>query len=208
MAFHETLFPLSIGLGATGGPERRTEIVTLSSGHEVRNSRWAHSRRRYDVGTGVTSVDDLYQIVAFFEERQGRLHGFRFRDASDFTSTTPKADPTPLDQALGTGDGLTSTFQLSKAYGGSFGGYQRPIYKPVSGSVRIAFDDVEQSGGFTVDVTTGIVSFASPPLAGVRLTGGFLFDVPVRFEMDQLNVDLSAFNAGHYPSISLLEVRQ
>lgn len=207
MAFHEVLFPISIGLGATGGPERRTEIVSLSSGYEVRNSRWSQSRRRFDVGSGVQSVDDLYQVIAFFEERAGRLHGFRFRDASDFTSNTPSAEPDPTDQSLGVGDGTTRVFQLSKTYGGSFGGHQRIITKPVADSVRIALGDVEKSSGFVVDGTTGEVTFATAPAAGVEITSGFLFDVPVRFEMDQLTVDLSAFNAGHYPTIALYEIR-
>lgn len=64
-AFHEVSFPISIALGATGGPERRTEVVTLASGREVRNSRWADSRRRYDVGSGMRTADDLALVLAF-----------------------------------------------------------------------------------------------------------------------------------------------
>lgn len=207
MAFHEVLFPISIGLGATGGPERRTEIVTLSSGYEVRNSRWSQSRRRYDVGSGIQSVDELYDVIAFFEERAGRLHGFRFRDASDFTSSSPSAEPGPEDQSLGIGDGVTTVFQLTKTYGGAFGGHERVITKPVADSVRIAFSGVEVGGGFAVNSTTGEVTFEVAPAAGVQITCGFLFDVPVRFETDQLSVDLSAFNAGHYPAIALYEIR-
>src|SRR3712207_4517312 len=108
--FHEVLFPLDIALGSQGGPVRRTDIVTLASGREHRNSRWATSRRRYDAGLGVRTVDALHAVVAFFEERRGRLHGVRFRDRIDWRSGPPSAAPTPLDQPIGTGNGTTTVF--------------------------------------------------------------------------------------------------
>src|SRR6185295_17143886 len=137
-SFHEILFPLDIALKSAGGPERRTEIVALGSGAEERNARWAHSRRRYDAGYGVKTFDALSQVVAFFEERRGRLHGFRWRDRLDHSSAAPGASLTPLDQVLGTGDGARTTFPLLKLYGGAHAPYQRPIAKPVAGSVRVS----------------------------------------------------------------------
>ena len=74
-SFHDVLFPTAISFGATGGPERRIEIVQLTSGAEKRNARLAASRRRYDAGTGIRSLDDLYELTAFFEARRGSLHG-------------------------------------------------------------------------------------------------------------------------------------
>ena len=76
-SFHEVLFPLDIALKCGGGPQRRTDVVMLGSGAEERNARWAHSRRRYDAGYGVKTFDALSQVVAFFEDRRGRLYGFR-----------------------------------------------------------------------------------------------------------------------------------
>jgi len=116
MAFHEILFPTSIALGATGGPERRTEIVQLGSGFEERNALWAQSRRRWNAGLGVKTLDDLHAVIAFFEARMGRLHGFRFRDRSDWKSCAPGSAHQPTDQVIGTGDGLTVSFQLKKTY--------------------------------------------------------------------------------------------
>lgn len=206
-AFHEILFPLDIALGSAGGPERRTEIVALASGREERNARWSHSRRRYDAGYGVKTFEALSQVIAFFEERRGMLHGFRWRDRLDHASAAPGVPVTALDQTIGAGDGETATFQLVKTYGGAFAPYARPIVKPVSGSVRIAVDGVELDDGFTVDVTTGVVTFATPPGIGDAVTAGFLFDVPVRFDTDYLEVDLSAFAAGAIPKIPLVEIR-
>jgi uncharacterized protein (TIGR02217 family) len=210
-SFHEILFPLDIALKSAGGPERRTDVVVLGSGREERNARWAHSRRRYDAGYGVKTFDALSQVVAFFEERRGRLYGFRWRDRLDHSSAVPDAAVSATDQAIGTGDGITAAFQLAKTYGGAFSPYQRPIVKPVAGSVQVAVDGAAQPEGtaFTVDTTTGIVTFLAGhvPTMGAVVTAGFLFDVPVRFDTDYLEVDLSAFAAGAIPKIPLIEVR-
>src|ERR1043165_8078383 len=161
MSFHDILFPLDIALKSAGGPQRKTEIVALGSGREERNTRWAHSRRRYDAGYGVKTFDALSQVVAFFEERRGRLPGFRWRDRLDHSSAAPGASVTPLDQVIGLGNGTQTQFQLLKLYGAVHAPYQRPVAKPVAGSVRVAVSEVEQTLGvaFTVDMTTGIVSF-------------------------------------------------
>lgn len=209
-AFHEVLFPLDIALKSAGGPERRTEIVTLGSGREERNARWAHARRRFDAGYGVRSLEALAAVVAFFEERRGRLHGFRWRDRLDHASASTGA-PDALDQPLGTGDGARTDFALTKTYGAAHAPYQRPIVKPVAGSVRVAVGGVEQTEGvaFSCDPTTGIVAFLAGhvPGVGVAVTAGFLFDVPVRFDTDYLEVDLTAFAAGAIPKIPLIEIR-
>ncbi|MFN3659578.1 MAG: TIGR02217 family protein [Pseudolabrys sp.] len=210
-AFHEVLFPLDIALRSAGGPQRRTDVVALGSGREERNARWAHSRRRYDAGYGVKTLDALSQVVAFFEERRGRLHGFRWRDRLDHSSAAPGEAVSASDQALGTGDGATATFQLAKTYGSVYSPYRRPIAKPVPGSVRVAAAGVEAEEGteFTVDSTSGLVTFLPGhiPAGGAGVTAGFLFDVPVRFDTDYLEVDLSAFAAGAIPKIPLVEIR-
>ena len=208
-AFHEILFPLDIALKSAGGPERRTEIVSFGSGREERNARWAHSRRRYDAGYGIKTLGALQSVVAFFEERRGQLHGFRWRDRLDHSSALPGAPLSPVDQGIGVGNGITATYQLVKNYGSGFAPYARPIAKPVAGSVRVAVGGVERTSGFAVDAKTGIVSFAAGqiPGAGAAITAGFTFDVPVRFDTDYLEVDLSAFAAGAIPKIPLLEIR-
>jgi len=203
--FHEIRFPTAIAFHSTGGPERKTEIVTLGSGFEERNAVWANSRRRYDAGYGVRSLDDLHAAIAFFEARQGRLFGFRFKDWSDFKSCAPGATPSPLDQALGTGDGHATVFQLVKTYASGPSSWQRVIAKPVAGTVRVAVAGVELMSGFSVDATSGVVTFASAPTGA--LTAGFEFDTPVRFDTDQLSINLATFDAGEIPSIPLVEIR-
>jgi uncharacterized protein (TIGR02217 family) len=210
-AFHEILFPLDIALKSAGGPQRRTDVVTLGSGAEERNARWAHSRRRYDAGYGVKTFEALSEVIAFFEERRGRLYGFRWRDRLDHSSAVPDAAVAATDQAIGTGDGATATFALTKTYGSLYSPYQRPIAKPVAGSVRVAVDgsEVVEGTDFSVDTTSGVVTFLAEhiPAVGAAVTAGFLFDVPVRFDTDYLEVDLSAFAAGAIPKIPLVEIK-
>ncbi|MGV8855329.1 MAG: phage distal tail protein, Rcc01695 family [Devosia sp.] len=204
MAFHAVRFPLDVALGARGGPERKTDVVTLASGGEQRNGRWRHSRRRYNAGYGIKSRADMAAVLAFFEERRGRLHGFLWRDGLDFSSNG--GAPTPLDQAIGTGDGVSSVFALSKRYGADFDPYLRPITRPVAGTVRVALAGVEQISGWTVDTATGLVGFAVPPILGQAVTAGFLFDVPVRFDTDRLDIELASFDGAEAPSIPLIEI--
>ncbi len=204
--FHEIRFPTAIAFHSTGGPERRTEIVTLGSGFEERNGVWSASRRRYDVGYGVRTLDDIHALIAFFEARGGRLHGFRFKDFADFKSCSPGAAITPLDQAIGTGDGAATVFQLVKTYPSGPSSWVRAIKKPVAGSVRVAVAGVEQTA-FTVDTTAGLVSFATAPPAGAVIAAGFEFDVPVRFDTDALTINLAHVEAGEIPSIPIVEIR-
>src|SRR5690606_21092715 len=152
-SFHEVLFPLDVALKSAGGPERRTDIVSFGSGREARNARWGQSRRRVDAGYGVKTLGALQAVVALFEERRGRLYGFRGRDRLDCCAAATGNVVSPLDQVIGIGDGTTSTFQLIKTYGGAFAPYARAIGKPVNGSVRVAVAGNEVAGGsaFTCD---------------------------------------------------------
>ena len=162
MAFHEIRFPDDISRGARGGPERRTQIVELASGDEERNASWANSRRRYDVAYGIRRADDLAAVVTFFEARNGRLHGFRFKDWGDHKSCLPSGTPGPTDQQIGTGDGVTTAFQLVKRYSSGAQSWMRSIAKPVAGTVTVALNGAPQPSGWTVAATTGLVT--SPPL--------------------------------------------
>ena len=203
--FHDIRFPFPVSLGAVGGPERRTEIVTLESGREERNSPWADSRRRYEAGPGVRSLDDVHTLLAFFEARHGRLHGFRFRDPLDNRSCAPSEAPTATDQVIGTGDGATTEFALVKTYASGAQGWTRRIHKPVAGTVLAAVDAVATP--VAVDLAAGLVVFDTPPAPDSVVTAGFAFDVPVRFDTDRLDIALDTVGAGAAPSIPLIELR-
>ncbi len=208
MAFHEIRFPDNISRGARGGPERRTQIVELASGDEERNASWANSRRRYDAAYGIRRADDLAAVVAFFEARNGRLYGFRWKDWGDYKSCLPSGTPAATDQTIGIGDGTTTTFQLVKAYTSGAQTWIRSITKPVAGTVTVALDGNAQASGWSVDTTTSLITFTAAPASGVIISAGFEFDVPVRFDTDQLDVTHDIERLGSITSIPLIEVRR
>lgn len=206
MAFHEVRFPTAISFGSRGGPKRRTVIATSGSGFEHRNAQWADSKREYNAGYGIKDINDLHEVIEFFEERNGRLHGFRWKDRADWKSTAPRNPVSPTDQVIGQGDGSTRTFQLIKRYG-TMSPYIRDITKPVDGTVRIAINNAQQLSGWSVNTVTGIVTFTSPPPNGATIAAGYEFDVPVRFDTDFLEVSYMHFDGGSIPDIPIIEVR-
>ncbi len=209
MNFHEIRFPTNLSFGSVGGPERRTDIVTLANGYEERNSPWAHARRRYDAGVGMRSLDDIETLIAFFEARQGQLYGFRWKDWSDFKSCAASATIGFQDQVLGTGDGATTDFQLIKHYRSGAQSYARPITKPVLGTVTlgVARTQLVETVHYDVDYATGIVTFQHPPELGAEVTAGFEFDVPVRFDSERIQTSVASFQAGEMPDVPIVEVR-
>ena len=208
MAFHDVRLPIALALGASGGPERRTEIVTLASGAEERNSPWSGSRRRWDVGAAIRTLDDLAAVTAFFEARRGRLHAFRFRDPADFQSCLPSGAPAATDQPIGTGNGTTKVFALSKTYADAAGSWTRPVTTPVAGSVLVAVNGAAVPIGpaLALDPLAGTLTFTTAPAAGAAITAGFRFDVPARFDTDRLEITVEAFLAGRSVSSPIVEV--
>ena len=200
--FHDVQFPMQLALGAIGGPERRTEVLALASGREVRNANWSRSRRRWDIGGAITNLARLQSLIDFFEARSGPLFGFRFRDPLDFSSALPGADLSHTDQDLGFGDGARTSFQLVKRSDA----YVRDVHKPVPATVRIGIDGTLVETGWTLDASSGTVTFATPPTDGALISAGFEFDCAVRFESDQIQAVIEAFGAGRVASVGLIEI--
>jgi uncharacterized protein (TIGR02217 family) len=207
MSFDEVPFPLRVAFGSQGGPAFSTEIITVEGGYERRNQNWSQARRRFDAATGLRSTSDIASLLNFFHARAGRARGFRLRDWSDYTSAVDgTSNPTFADQIFASGDGETFQFQLQKNYASGDVTHARDIRKPVEDSVLIGVDDVELTEGWTVDTTTGIITFADPPADGLIITAGFTFDVPVRFDTDQLSLSAEDFKQ-YRVSIPLVEIR-
>lgn len=200
-AFDAVDFPLALGREAAVSPGFSTAVVTTATGREQRNADWADARMRFDAGPGVRSQADVEELIGFFRARQGAARGFRFRDPFDFSSNGMSGEPGALDQVLGVGDGLASDFPLVKHYGAQV----RRVTRPVAGSVSVAVDGAVATGWSLVG---GVVSFDVPPGVGAEVTAGFLFDVPVRFAEDRLEVNRATFLAGEVATVPLVEVRE
>jgi uncharacterized protein (TIGR02217 family) len=209
MAFHEVRFPESLSFGSIGGPQRRTDVVTLANGFEERNTPWAHSRRVYDAGLGMRSIDDVQELIAFFEARMGQMHAFRWKDWADYKSSMTDAEVVYHDQSIAIGDGVQTAFQVVKNYRSGDQVYKRPITKPVEGSVRVGVEQDEYQDGidYEVDDTSGIITFAHAPDLGMEIFAGFEFDVPVRFDTDRILTSVASFQAGQVPDVPVIEVR-
>ena len=205
MSFVEIQFPPTISRGSSGGPTRLTDVVVLRSGFERRNAIWSNSRRRYDAGLGIRNSSHLYDAYEFFEARQGRLFGFRWKDWLDFKSCRSILTPTNTDQNIGVGDGVRTVFQLRKAYTSGSTTIFRDIRKPVAGTVIVAVNSSPTT--VSTNTTTGMITFSSAPAAAAVITAGFEFDVPARFDQDELMVSLDLFDAGDVPDLKVIEVR-
>lgn len=203
--FDNVLYPFALGQNASVAPEFSTSIAVTASGHERRNSLWSDARLHFDVGPGIRSEAELCELVAFFRARRGPARGFRIMDPFDHSSNAMIGVPTMLDQLIGIGEGTRADFQLIKSYGA--GQPQvRPITRPRPETLMVSVGGAA-STAWTLS-KTGLLRFLAAPPAGAEVRAGFLFDVPVRFAEDRLDVSAVNFAAGEAPSIPLIELRE
>ncbi len=206
--FDETaIFPTNISYGSTGGPWLFGEIATNALGFEEANSPWSMPRHQYDVSYGIKDIDQLHTVKIFFLARHGVIYGFRYKDWADYKSGAPLQAVTDTDQLIGVGDAAEVDFQLIKNYISAGRTLVRNIQKPITGTVVISLDDVPQGSGWTVDTTTGVVTFTAAPGGSVNIKAGYEFHVPVRFVDDKLLTNLSHFERGQIPALPLIERR-
>lgn len=185
--------PIDVERGAQGGPQFKTTVVSMASGHEQRNQEWSRSRAVYQIGYGIRDREDMEEVYAFFLARRGRHRAFRFRDWLDFSG---EAEP------LLTVAGQPTKRQLVKTYG-SVMPYVREITLPVLDTLKIYVGGVE-TNAYTID--RSIVTFTGGD-PGVDVKASFEFDVPVRFDQDGLETEMTQVDAGSVPSIAIVEVR-
>lgn len=158
MTFIDTRLSDRACRGSSGGPRFMTRVTPTASGFELRIPKWIHSRHEYSIAFDALRQADMFEVLNFHQAMNGRAYSFRFKDFADFNSVTPLETVSPTDQTLGNGDGSTAAFQLVKNYTDGRT-YQRTITKPVSGTVRVSIDDIEQTGNWSVNLLTGVVTF-------------------------------------------------
>lgn len=191
--FDDTRLPEDIERGATGGPEYSTTVITLGSGREQRNQEWEYPLHSFNVGYGIRDRVQMEKVYAFFKARAGKARGFRFKDWLDF-----KVKATPV--ALVTGEPLKR--QLVRVYEDTVNPQIRLIGYPVLDTLKVYVNQVLTTA-YTVD--GGVLTFTTDP--GNDVIATFEYDIPVRFDIDRLDTNLTNFNAGSQPSIQIVELR-
>ncbi|QOD37898.1 TIGR02217 family protein [Candidatus Wolbachia massiliensis] len=197
MSFTEIRFPENISYGSTGGPEFSTDIVTTHNGCEQRNINWSCARARYNIAYGIRSNEQIQELITFFHARKGKAIGFRFKDWSDFTA---------INQEIGIGNNEKIIFQLIKIYISEKDKHVRVIKKPVHDTVKIYLNGAETKK-YSVNYSTGEITFTKPPVKDAIITASFEFDIPVRFDTDYLNASIDNYGSCSWNNIPLVEVK-
>ncbi len=217
MGFHNVRFPTNVNYGSSGGPGFSTAITVLRSGVEQRVQRWSSPKRRYDASYTIRTPSDVYTVLEFYIARGGPANTFLYKDWTDYATTssgsTHRSDDSSVtkdDVEIAVGDGSTTQFQLLKKYTSGGVTASRNIYHPISGTLLIAVDGTLQTETthYTVNYTTGVVTFVTAPANNLSVTAGFEFDVAVRFaqEVDMsFAASIDSFDSNSVPSIPLVE---
>jgi len=197
MAFDDVRLNVHIEQGSRGGPGFKTTVIPTSSGKEQRVAEWLHERGEWDVSYGIQNKEDYREIYDFFRNRRGRFRGFRFKDWADYSAA---------NELLGTGDGLRTVYPLTKDYGY----YKKRITRPIAGTVTVTIDATPKATGWTLNAATGVITFtddvAHIPADGALVRASFDFDLPVRFDIDRLDLRTVWEHAGSFPDIAIIEL--
>lgn len=205
--FHDIIFPIKMARGAIGGPMRNAQIFTRANGIEARNTILQNSRRKWNIASRGAPLDELHDLLSFYEARMGQIYAFRFRDPFDNKSCKPSQMPSHLDQEIGIGDGNNKVFALQKTYGDAQNSYKRNIRLPVLNSVSISVNGVLKAANtYNVDYQTGLITFQTAPPNGQSVKSGFSFDCMARFNNDALEISLESPSTGRINDIEIIEV--
>lgn len=177
-SFVEERLELGALYGTDGGPQFRTTIVSAYSGYEERNADWEYEGGSWTLGAYRVNRAGLDYVKDFFRARRGRAVGFRWKNYGNYVMA--KTD-------IGTGDDAETDFQIVRVVDTGYGEpYSWPVKKPVGGTVTVYVDDVVTPSGWTLDTTTGVLTFGSPPADGAVIAVQCEYDMAVRFDTDHL----------------------
>jgi uncharacterized protein (TIGR02217 family) len=199
--FREEQFPTDISYGSRGGSGFKTTVFATTAGFEQRNINWSQSKGAWDVAYGIKTLDQMSDLIAFFMTMMGKAYAFRFKDWADFQIS---------NQQIGTGDGKTASFQLSKTYQVGTFGFTRTILKPVAGTLTtVLVGGALANPQPTINTTTGLLTFNGlAPVVGAPIVVSYVeFDVPARFDIDKLDISQDFYEVESIASIPVVEVR-
>lgn len=205
MAFHDVRLPEEISQNAIGGPSFNTSIFNFSDGKEKRNINWENPRSQWDIGYAIRFKEDMDVVRDFFYARQGRLNTFRFKDWSDYQIGDSASS---IPEIIGVGDGASTVFLALKIYKSGPATFTRKISKLVAGTARAFLDGVEQFAGFNEQPESGTITFTTPPAVGVQIGLIAEYDLHVRFNEDDLDIEMAQFDHAGVPNLTVIEERE
>lgn len=210
MSFHDVRLPEQQSYGAQGGPRYRTTIVENASGFEQRQQEWDYPLFEYSIGLKFWDEASIGSLLDFFHARAGAAYAFRYKDWSDYTAGLVRSGNTWVvgtPVPIGTGTGAQTVFDFVKKYTSGGVTRTRRITRPVSGTAKVYLNGALQSSGYTVDYSTGKVTFTSAPGSGVAVAWAGEFDVPARFAEDQMSFSIEAVRSGAW-SLKIVGIRE
>lgn len=193
-SFDDVRLPEDVEIGAEGGPSFSTGIVTMANGQEQRTQNWSVARNTYVVGYGISETD-WQPVRAFFYARRGRARGFRFKDWTDFVATEQPVQ----------GEG---PYTLARFYVDPIGlTYIRQITRVVAGTLTLTDQNgVDFTAYYTESFGLLTAKTDNPPPVHGQLFASFEFDIPVRFDVDELKLTAETISAVVADSISIVEL--
>lgn len=195
MAFINVRLPVEVEIGATRTDSEDVEIVTTDGGKDFRNVAADQSILTFDLAypTSKRNAANYLAVRAMFKAARQAIHTFRFRDFTEYQLVDEPA--TQL---------TTTTFQVAKSYTAGAETHVRRITRPVS-PLALKVSGVAVVSGYSIDYTTGIITFVSPPAEPPTVTGEF--DIPVRFD-GPLTIIGSTPELDHIEGVALKEDRE
>jgi len=166
-----------------------TFIAEQHSGIESRNINWADAKGAGNLVFGTRSLTEIQSCIDLHTNTRGMGIGFRFKDPLDYSV---------VGGSIGTGNGANPLFYLVKVYSVANGNpYNRPIKKPVNGTVNIYVNGVLQTEttDYSIDYSTGLVTFLTAPANTLPVTADFEYDIPLRFDNDKFTVTHDSFGS-------------
>lgn len=196
MSFHDVYLPLPTEWGVRGGPMFRSTKIVAASGYQQNNVEWDQPLRKWSLDMTGIDASEFDALEAFWLGREGSAHSFPWSDPSDFEVASP--------MQFATGNGSSTTFQLTKTYSDGVVNTVRKILHPVVATIEVRVAGTVTA--CTVNRLTGVVTFGSAPASGAAIDWKGRFDIPVRFESDEPTWTFFGPIAS-WTNVTLLEVR-
>jgi len=202
------IFPSLPGLAwsVTKTPTFQTRIQRAVSGRELRALDYPYPLWQFTLvfdllrDNPTAGYNELRTLMGFFMLCQGAYGTFLFEDPSDYQVT---------GQQIGIGNASTTVFQLQRAMGATLpgGGFLEPIVAPNVVNAVYLDGITQNSGTYSVDPSTGLVTFSMAPASGLIITADYSYYFRCRFTDDSYAFENFMFQLWQLKKLTFISVR-